>query len=477
MSVAAAAFVPLPATANGLTCTDAGPNIVGYRCASTTYSWADMSGATPVSLSWHSMSGWVSLPFAFNFHEQLKTAALIDSTGGLCFTDDGACPTYNGFSLYAGPNDRISCLGGDLDPGAGGTVKFKSFGSSWVVEFNNVPIPWGNPASFQIKLLSNGEVQCHFKSVTTVDGAAVGLKAPTYRVPGWSSGDTIAYADLETVTATNQAFKFYCTSTTPTAPTDFQHTNFGENGPGYLSLYWSYPNNDGCHKVQSYRVYSGPDASHLSFYTEFGHPDTMDTVWTDWSVPQGPSWAYAVRAVSGAGAGTQSPVLTFRTPLAPEGVSAMPTIDGLGHVKVTWQYPADDGGLDLSYNTIYRGPNVNSLQAIATVPGWATEYLDKDAPFGLQVYKVSATNPLGSSPQSASFGATGSVEPPAVFGDTQILDLGRNQVGPFAPVPITGSNCLWFDLGPITVYGSRMQNGNPSSWVNPGTPLLFGDRC
>lgn len=468
---------PLPsAGAAGASCTTPGPDYAGYRCALTTYSWASMTGATSVALSFGQTSDAVGLPFGFKHFDSEYWTVWISSTGGVCFNLDRRCGDENERPLY-NAGAAVFCLDAQLDPSRGGSIRYKGTSSQFTVEFSNVQLAWGaSPQTFQIQLLPSGESRCMYNSVNAFGSA--GATSGAGRIPGWSQSTFVAYAYQETIVATNVGVRFFCTSANPAAPADFHWINWRTPAEGQIDLYWDYPATDGCHPILYYKVFRGPDALSLSHYTDVGVDSSlMDTLWTDFGAPtEWTSASYAISAVSDRGESARTATVSFRESTPPEGITATPS-DQIGSAKITWQSPVDTGGLRVAHYVLYRGPNLNDLRPVATIPGWQTSYVDNDAGFGLQFYRMSAVNGLGEGARSSSFGATGSIEPPAIFGDTQVVDLGKNTVGPFASLPITGSNCVWFDLGPITIYGSRFQNGNPSSWINPGTPLLFGDRC
>lgn len=115
-----------------------------YEVVNDTYTPATLSSnATNVSLTDDSVSDPIDLPFSVNFYNQRYDNIRIISDGGVTFNDYYCLTRYNPF--YA---RDLGCksvvLGGasDLDPGAGGVIRYEILGDApnrvFVAEFTNV---------------------------------------------------------------------------------------------------------------------------------------------------------------------------------------------------------------------------------------------------------------------------------------------------------------------------------------------------
>lgn len=163
----------------GGTCEVAGPDSGGYTCTTITYGPRDTTGGTTVSLTDDSVSSAISLPFTFTWYGQAKTTAYIGSNGVVCF-GSASCNGYNPPAPPStnAPNDVVACFWEDLNPGAGGFIRYKTVGTApsrvFVVEYNNVPHYGSTSVNvFQTQLHENGEAHCALATVTNnADGVS-----------------------------------------------------------------------------------------------------------------------------------------------------------------------------------------------------------------------------------------------------------------------------------------------------------------
>lgn len=165
-------------------CTTAGPDGGGYRCTGTPYQWGDMLASTYQPLADDEVSPAIPLSFPFPWYGQAKTSVHIGSNGLVCF-DSAGCSSWNPPQIpnTGTPNSLAACMWEDLNPAAGGTVRYKDNGSTFLVEYNNVPHYYytGNVNTFQIQLFADGTVRCMYFNVTS-DGdgtpTAAGIEGP-----------------------------------------------------------------------------------------------------------------------------------------------------------------------------------------------------------------------------------------------------------------------------------------------------------
>jgi len=182
----------------------------------------------------------------------------------------------------------------------------------------------------------------------------------------------------------------------PSAPVDLSATA----GPaiGEVSLSWSAPASDGGTPVTGYRIYRGSTSGSETLLASVGNVTTF----ADGGHANGETFFYTVSAVNLAGEGAQSnesSATTFSLPTAPQNLTAAPG-PGLFQVTLTWQPPASDGGIPVSY-VICRS-NTSGGLAFCTTPTDATTFTDGGlVPLATYYYTVYATNIVGRGPSSA----------------------------------------------------------------------------
>ncbi len=153
-----------------------GPDTRGYTGSTISYSFTDISGTgTALNLSDDQLSAAVPIGFSFNFYGTVYTNAYVSSNGFITFdpaSDPGCCEGQN-LPDPMGPNSLIAGYWTDLNPAAGGTIRYLTTGSAgsrrFIVQYLNVPMAGGGTtASFQI-LLHEGSnnIELQFLSALT----------------------------------------------------------------------------------------------------------------------------------------------------------------------------------------------------------------------------------------------------------------------------------------------------------------------
>lgn len=143
---------------------------VSYNVAATTFGMTTLTGgATSVVLTDDSLSADISIPWTFDFFGSSKTTFKICSNGYIRF----AGSTTSGYDVPlpdSGVNDCIIPLSADLDPEAGGTIKYETFGTTpnriMVIEWYDVPY-WGETEAVRVqaKLFeSDGHIEFHVET-------------------------------------------------------------------------------------------------------------------------------------------------------------------------------------------------------------------------------------------------------------------------------------------------------------------------
>lgn len=164
-------------------------------------------------------------------------------------------------------------------------------------------------------------------------------------------------------------------------------------GVGEIRVSWNAPLQNGGTPVTSYRVYRADSVD--GTYVLLGTSSALS--YTDGGLPNGTRYWYRVSATNlvGEGAPTASvDARTFTRPSAPQNVVARPGSQLLS-VDVTWQLPADNGGVNVSGFRVYRdGVLVASTSALS----FRDTGLD---PTRVYSYRVAAVNVVGEGNASA----------------------------------------------------------------------------
>ncbi len=163
-------------------------------------------------------------------------------------------------------------------------------------------------------------------------------------------------------------------------------------GVGEVTLAWQPPADDGGATVTLYEVYAG---GFLVGMTQLGDGDGFLS-FTDTGLAPGETRSYSVAAHNVAGTGPRSEPASasaFDTPSAPLGVAAAATVL---YTDVSWQAPADDGGLPVLSYTVYR--SVDGAEPVPAGYVAATEHAFRDDGCALLhscEYRVTATSLVG----------------------------------------------------------------------------------
>jgi hypothetical protein len=157
------------------------------RSNGVSFAWADTTGGTSLSLG-HNGSALISMPAPFycRLYQYSWSSVYVFADGYVSVYRSGSS-NNTVLPSTAYPNGLFAPFWDDLDPSAGGTVRYKFFGTapnrSLAVEWNNVP-RWGDPATrvtFQVILYENGDVRYQYGPSTGInaDGrsATIGIES------------------------------------------------------------------------------------------------------------------------------------------------------------------------------------------------------------------------------------------------------------------------------------------------------------
>jgi len=192
--------------------------------------------------------------------------------------------------------------------------------------------------------------------------------------------------------------------TIPSAPQNL----VARAGDGYVVLTWEAPADDGGSSITGYRIYRGISSVDETLLTMVGNVLTYN----DTGVTNGQRYYYRVSAVNVVGEGELSEEVsaTPQTVEIPQTVPSAPrnlvARGGDGYVVLTWEAPADDGGLPITGYRIYRG--ISSVdETLLTMVGNVLTYNDTGVTNGQRYYyRVSAVNDVGEGELSAEVSAT-----------------------------------------------------------------------
>lgn len=188
-----------------------------YTVSATTFAPITLTGAaTSVTLNDDDYED-VVLPFRFNFFGIQYDNAVISSNGFLAFASNRA-DSFNPSTIpFPGTNKPNAVVYGywyDLDPTAGGTIKYETIGDTgsrvFVVEYANIK-GWNEPSSlatFQIILHeADNSIEIHTTTASVAFEATQGIENQGGTVAFYLAGRNYASLSL-----TNDAVRFARTS-------------------------------------------------------------------------------------------------------------------------------------------------------------------------------------------------------------------------------------------------------------------------
>ena len=201
----------------------------------------------------------------------------------------------------------------------------------------------------------------------------------------------------------------YPTSTAPSPPTIGTAT---ANANGTATLTWTDPVSNGGSAITNYTVSPSPHCSTCTGVTVTGATATSATVS---GIVPGTSYTFAVTATNANGTSSPSSpsnsVVVPAAPGAPTNVSA--AVNTNGSIAVNWTDPADDGSAITNY-TVIPSPGCSSCAGTTVNGATATSAtITGLTPGTAYSFTVTATNGIGTSPQSA---ASNTINAPTVPG-------------------------------------------------------------
>ena len=224
---------------------------------------------------------------------------------------------------------------------------------------------------------------------------------------------------------------------------------------GYLEVAWSAPADDGGLAIAGYELrYRQADGDSWASHPSIG--SGTNTVIT--GLAAGTSYEVQVRAVNPAGTSKWSPSATGTTGAPPSAISGLEVVGGDQRLSITWEPPADDGGLTItSYELRYRQADGGSWSSHPH-PGSDTDAVVYRLATGVSYeVQVRAVNPAGAGGWSLSaFGATGAA--PGVLGRPEVVGSYRRLSITWEPPADDGGL-------EVTGYELRYRRAGGGSWT------------
>jgi len=137
--------------------------------------WIDASGGTPISLTDDSYIT-LTLPFAFPFYDQFFTSINLCSNG---FLSNTTLTTWTNQDLpYSTIPYLIAFFWDDLNPGAGGTIRYLATQDYAVIHFENIQHFGGTGTyNMEVILYPNGDIAMSYLSVSgVVNSSTIGIQ-------------------------------------------------------------------------------------------------------------------------------------------------------------------------------------------------------------------------------------------------------------------------------------------------------------
>jgi hypothetical protein len=187
-----------------------------------------------------------------------------------------------------------------------------------------------------------------------------------------------------------------------------------QRSDGQVSLSWLPPLSSGGLAITGYTVYRS-----VAGGEEVAVASVTIANFTDVGLANGQIYRYRVSASNPLGEGEKSGVVHALPAACPSDPRNLTVSVGDGFVRLTWLEVANDGGLQVTNYTIYRGSSSAAVSKLAEMSS-SLSYFDSNVTNGqIYYYVVSASNEVGEGATSAIVTA----EPKAAF-DYPLLIIG-----------------------------------------------------
>ena len=328
-------------------------------------------------------------------------------------------------------------------PGAPRVVSNTRQDSGWTLTFGP-PSDNGGAAisSYRLEQLSAGAWVTAQTSSATIFSVAVPVKGASqdFRLVATNSvGDSLPSSITRISTP----------ATRPSAPQSFSAELLAD---GRVQMGWTVPADLGGAAINTYRIEALRSGS-WSLVTSQRNLTNSSIV-----VPKGMSVSYRVVAVNSAGTSNPSDVVElFRAATVPGAVSVLSATITNGTIRLNWSAPSDDGGSpSLGYRIEQKFGSDWNLVADGQMT--SSYSLPVAAPGQVMMFRVTATNALGSSAPSVERGVTIPFErSSAPQGFSAVMEAGRLRITWNAPAYLGGSTVSRYVLS-MSVDGAAWRS-------------------
>ncbi len=175
------------------------------------------------------------------------------------------------------------------------------------------------------------------------------------------------------------------------------------SGARFIELTWNAPDDTGGAPITRYNIYRGESPDTITYLDWVGPTLTR---YIDDTVADGQEYFYQISAVTPAGEGPLSDIISGTALGPPESPLDLTAIPGDGEVTLSWSPPPFDGGREVWGYVILRGDTDLDLPEVAKV-GVTLTYTDTSVENGrTYYYRVAAYNSIGTGPGSNIVDAT-----------------------------------------------------------------------
>jgi hypothetical protein len=171
--------------------------------------WVDISGSgTQITLADDNFLGPFGIGFNFPYYENTYNQVFINSNGFLSFGNGSNINIYVSIPNPSVPNNFIMAYWADVNPSAGGTVRYFSDSANqrFIVSYVDVPLySYGGSLDFQILLYANGRIEINYGGLNPGTGS---LSACTIGIENAAGTDGLLVAYNSTYLHDNLSILF-----------------------------------------------------------------------------------------------------------------------------------------------------------------------------------------------------------------------------------------------------------------------------
>jgi fibronectin type 3 domain-containing protein len=334
-----------------------------------------------------------------------------------------------------------------------------------------VTLAWQAPASDGGSVVEAYEV--YRGSSSGGESLLTRTTSTAYNDTGLTNGQRYYY-QVSAVNFAGEGARSNETSATPATIPGAPQTLTATRGPdaGQITLTWQAPASNGGAAVTGYKVYRAVSSGGASsLLASLGNVLS----YTDTGLGNGVTRYYEVTASNAAGEGSPSTEASATTPVPPSSPRSLAANrgPGPGQISVSWQPPADGGGVAVNAYKVYRAASTGGAFSKIADLGNVLAYTDTGLPNGAtRYYKVTAANAAGEGSPSTEARATSPVPPSTPTSLTASSGPGKGDItlrwqAPSGDGGLTVTN--------YRVYRTSTRGATPSLLATLGNVLTYTD--